>query len=130
MKPHNLKATFSIDSQAGIFIMKTAPSVTVEDAHAIIAEYANKLNASGLRKVIEDHRDLESDMTITDLYYLPQVYAQCGISKSVRIAIITSRTGFRIPDLDFFETVCQNNGYDAKVFEDEVTARQWLDDEN
>ena len=59
-----------------------------------------------------------------EIYYRPQVLSKTGISSEVRIAEVVLPA--HKEHFGFLEYVCRNNGFDFRVFEDRVSAIQWL----
>jgi hypothetical protein len=73
-----------------------------------------------------DDRNYNHPAKVTDLYYLPDLYESLGIEKKVKVALLFSLDNPVVGDFKFFETVCQNRGYNFRVFYDESEAKSWL----
>jgi hypothetical protein len=59
-----------------------------------------------------------------EIYYRPQGLSKTGISSEVKIAEVVLPA--HKEHFGFLEYVCRNNGFNFRVFEDRVSAIQWL----
>jgi hypothetical protein len=94
---------------------------------------ANKMRAEGM-ELIRQHRYLRClldhtkakgiTLSTLEIYNLPKIYNELNVPHGFRMALVVSDT--MREDLDFYETVCKNNGYSVSVFFDYVSALNWL----
>ncbi|MDY6970359.1 MAG: hypothetical protein SVR08_17135 [Spirochaetota bacterium] len=75
---------------------------------------------------IVDDRNYSYPVKVTDLYSLPELYDSIGVDRKVKVALLFNPGNPVIGDFEFFETVCQNRGYNFRVFYDESEAKSWL----
>lgn len=80
-----------------------------------------------ISRVLLDCGDAHMEVPAVDVYQLPDVYNDRGISRSqVRAAVLLPRDGYKRELYEFYEDVCRNRGYFVKLFEAERDAWAWL----
>jgi hypothetical protein len=77
-------------------------------------------------RILSDARQATLEMSVVDLYGLPEFYGDQGLQRSVRIAVLppTSEAGKDL--VDFYETVSLNRGWTVGIFEERQEALDWL----
>ena len=91
------------------------------------AEKASRLlkeNQSTL--VLVDYSEAMSEVSLPNLYWLPDYFSELGAPWHARIAILLPRTGYRMESYQFFELACKNAGYTVKLFAEKGPAEDWL----
>ena len=80
-------------------------------------------------RIITDAKQATLEMSVIDLYSLPEFYGDQDLQRSVRIAVLppTSEAGKDL--VDFYETVSLNRGWTVGVFEERQEALDWLLDD-
>jgi hypothetical protein len=82
-------------------------------------------------RVLLDCGDAHMEVPAMDVYDLPDVYTDRGISRrQVRAAVVLPKDGYKRELYEFYEDVCRNRGYFVKLFETAETAWEWLRLEN
>ncbi len=77
-------------------------------------------------RVLGDWRKTESGPSFGAVYWLVREYANDGVPRETRIALVHS-TGQEATELArFFENVCFNQRYEAKAFHSRAAAEAWL----
>ena len=80
-----------------------------------------------ITRVLLDCADAHMEVPAVDVYQLPDVYNERGISRSqVRAAVLLPRDGYKLDIYEFYEDVCRNRGYFVKLFKVEAEAWAWL----
>lgn len=117
--------TITHDLENHILIIKTQGRIDLETATQLRNEGAKEIRQHEYLRCLLDHSELEEyNLSTMDIYNLPKRYAELGIPHDFRMALV-------VPphlqnDLNFYETVCRNNGYFASVFFDNESALIWL----
>ena len=120
--------TISYDEMNHVVVIQTRGMLDIKAADVLRAEGFAALQAHQSTRCLLDHREIVSDMLGTlDIYSLPQKYREMGISHNIRLAwVVPARMAH---NLNFYETVCRNNGYNVCIFFDRDTALRWLSQE-
>ena len=64
--------------------------------------------------------------SISDVFDLPALQEEVGLTRGIRVALLPP-AGDRAQELaQFYETVCMNRGWLARVFADRTEAMDWL----
>lgn len=79
----------------------------------------------GTYKYLVDLVDCESCISITDLYEFPNRYDE-KLERPICVAVIKPLSQKTQKDLDFYETVCRNRGWNITTFEKKEDAVDWL----
>ena len=82
-------------------------------------------------RVVLDCSEARMEAPAVDVYDLPDVYQDRGISRQqVRAAVVLPKDGYKRELYEFYEDVCRNRGYFVKLFETRDTAWDWIRSEN
>ncbi len=82
-------------------------------------------------RVLLDCGDAHMEVPAVDVYDLPDVYSDRGISRQqVRAAVVIPKDGYKRELYEFYEDVCRNRGYFVKLFESRDAAWEWLRRDN
>jgi len=80
--------------------------------------------------ILVDDSKLEKTVETVDIYELPQSYEDLNIDRKIKAAVILPISLQAREDVQFYETVCQNRGWDIAVFEQRQEAIDWLMEES
>ena len=104
------------------------PTGPVSDAEA--RELTNRaitvLKHTRATRVLGDCRGMQSGPSLGVVYWLVNDYANHGLPRQTRIAVVHSRVPHAVELAQFYETVCVNHRYDAKAFDSSEAAEAWL----
>ena len=100
--------------------------VSDEDARALTHRAIALLNETRATRVLGDCRAMESAPSLGAVYWLISDYANRGVSRQTRIAVVHSRAPHAVQLAEFYETVCSNRQYQARTFESSAAAEAWL----
>lgn len=64
--------------------------------------------------------------SIADLFVLMEQLAKLGLPRGAREALLYPTIEDRARDVDFWETICVNRGFQVRAFDDRETAIRWL----
>ncbi len=120
-----MKWHISHNATDGILVIKTEGVIDLIAATAMRNEGAEQIRKHGYLRCLLDHSQAkEYTLSTLDIYSIPKKYNELGIPHNFRMALVVPE--HLREDLDFFETVCRNNGYFASVFFDQASALAWL----
>ena len=89
-------------------------------------EVIDLLSKHDSTRLFVDDRLLENAASITELYDLPRYFREIGLSLQVKVALLYNAVGTDKREIEFFETVCRNNGYIVNIFYSYNEAMEWL----
>ena len=67
-----------------------------------------------------------ANTNMAKLYSIPEEYEKHKISRAYKIGLVESSDSAANKNVLFYETVCRNRGWLAKVFPDLDSAKNWL----
>lgn len=73
-----------------------------------------------------DYRNLILQLTISEIFGIPELYEKIGASRAIKIAILMPDGETNIEDFKFYETVCQNRSWQVRVFTHKDAEMEWL----
>ena len=113
---------------AGQETLVVAPTgfVSDDDARELTEQAIALLQQTHATRVLGDCRGLESPPSVATIYWLVHEYADRGLPKDTRIAVVHSKQPQAIEIAQFYETVCVNRKYQARVFPSREAAQAWL----
>ena len=96
-----------------------APSGRLSDTEVkqLTGEAIALLKQTQATRVLGDCRSIQSPPSLAAVYWLVQDYANCGVPRETRIALVHSPSDRPVEIAQFYETVCLNRHYDARIFE-------------
>ncbi len=122
-----MQSTVEYNPELGVVMFKYVGRVTVENfkKETIVGLDLAKKNNTNLFLI--DDTDLEDAGSIFDLYDLPKFYEEIGADRNSKVALILPPPGTAAAeDAHFYETTCQNQGWQVKVFSERQEAINWL----
>ena len=106
-----------------IVLVRTSGSYKLEDELETVKKAISLLKEHNCNRCIFDHRATNVIARTMRSYERPKVYKDLGLDRSVRTAIVYRELN---NDYEFYENVCQNRGWDIKIFTDYDAAIDWL----
>ena len=79
-----------------------------------------------IERFLVDASSATSNIPLVTYYQLPDFYSSLNISRSSRIAVLSSRSQRGRKRARFFVNVCINRGWQARLFYDRSEAVNWL----
>jgi len=79
-----------------------------------------------INRYLVDASSASSVIPLLSLYNLPQLFSSIGLSRSSRIAVLSSMSQRGKERAQFFVNVCSNRGWQVKLFYRRSEARAWL----
>lgn len=106
---------------AGVLTTENLQKST-NDALALLAD-------RNVKSVLIDASDLESVEDFTEVRDLPRQYAVGGLSRRVRIAVVSPKLPEAQLEAHFYERFCDNRGWTVQSFKARGEAVAWLTSE-
>ena len=97
-----------------------------EDARAQTVEAFYLLGQNRAAGILADYSDAISEVTLAELYWLPDYAAVIGAPWNIPVAVVLPQRQYRLESFQFFELVCNNAGWNVKLFEPKAAAEDWL----
>lgn len=121
-----MTVTIKYDAERGFVETKATGVVTAEELYRETAQTIAIGQASDCYFCLSDFSKAEVDFDQFDLYDLPDLKEEEGLDRSATIGVIppTSENGKKLAE--FYETVCFNRCWSARVFSDREAAVEWL----
>ena len=110
----------------GLVVITASGEIHDEDARAQTVEALYLLALNQAPGVVADYSDALSEVSLTELYWLPDYAAELSVPWDARIAVVLPRMRYRLESYQFFELVCKNAGYSVKLFETKEAAEDWV----
>lgn len=76
--------------------------------------------------VLTDLREITLTPSILNVYDMINMFEKMGIDKNTSEALIMPENKFAADNIKFYETACQNKGYNVKIFYTKEEALKWL----
>ncbi|HPC95796.1 MAG TPA: hypothetical protein PLU87_12695 [Sedimentisphaerales bacterium] len=104
-----------------VFAMVGVPEITAMVARslAVAAECATGA-------ILIDARQMRLDALTTELYRLPEIVEELGLTRSHRVAVVIADDSEQIDSFLFVETVFFNRGFPVRLFTEVAAALKWL----
>ncbi len=96
------------------------------DARAQLAKSIHLLKKHDTNQVLFDLSNAVWEMSLPELYWLPDDAAALGAPWNARVAVVPPGGECRNQLCQFLELVCRNAGYEVKLFENRASAERWL----
>lgn len=113
------------DENDKIVYTKTTGVLNIKEASVMRNEGIALMRKHNCMLGLLDHSELTGDhLTTMDMYNLPKQYVRLGVPREFRLASVVPERFME--NLNFYETVCRNNGYYFSVFFDRESALRWL----
>ena len=115
----------------------------LESAPIVLTEYIGRLSPAevrvaalaslalakehGISRYLGDCRSLPVETgAVLDIYELVELFESMGLDRRMREALVIAGPARPREDLDFYETVAKNRGFNVRIFDDMEAARAWL----
>jgi hypothetical protein len=116
----------TILTEEGVIETTLRDGVTEKEIRAGIARAFELSAEKGLTRFLIDASSANSFIPLAAYYELPAVFRSLNLSRSSRIAVLSSRTQRGKERARFFINVCINRGWQARLFYDRAEALEWL----
>ncbi|MFN8383412.1 MAG: hypothetical protein U0V02_15825 [Anaerolineales bacterium] len=108
-----------------ILVLKTDGVLDLSSANRMRTEGIELIRKNNYQCCLIDHSQAEGiKLSTLEIYDLPKRYKELNVPYGFRLAVVVPDV-MRV-DLNFYETVCRNNGYLVSIFFDKESAIKWL----
>ena len=108
-------------------MVTTAGLVSDDEARELTDRAITLLRRTRATRVLGDCRAMESAPSMAAVYWSVNNYANQGVPKQTRIALVHPQTPRAVELAQFYETVCFNRQYQTRLFHSSAAAEAWLD---
>ena len=109
-----------------LVVVTASGEIRDEDARAQTVEALYLFEQNRAAGILADYSDAISEVTLAELYWLPDYAAVIGTPWNIPVAVVLPRKPYRLESFQFFELVCSNVGWNVKLFDSKATAEDWL----
>ncbi len=116
------------DTEHAILRLVYTGVITNGDLEQATRAGAQQVSETGMRRALADLSAVTRiDATQARVFELPQtVYPDAGLNRQLRIAVLVPPDEQVVKLARFYELVCQNRGWQARIFSDRDEAVAWL----
>ena len=114
------------DEELGVIDIRLVGAVMGPATRAIASDVIRLIAETGVKRCIVDASQQEQAASITDIYDLPNQYAEEGLDRGTCAAYVMPVAQDLKEVAVFFETVCVNRGWCVRSFGDREAALDWL----
>jgi hypothetical protein len=100
--------------------------VTQEELFDMLREVTSMAYHHSTSRFFSDCTTMEGGHSIFDLFFLINAYETAEIPKPMREAILIPLLPAAQKEVEFYETACQNRGYNVKLFDNREAAIKWI----
>lgn len=118
--------TVEYDADRGLITVTNVGKMSREAYHDEIARCKALSDEHNVKRFLVDDTQLEPSLKLMEIYDFPDLYAKMGVSHDSRIAVVAQPTEAKKHKFDFFQTICQNRGFNVKLFLDKDAALTWV----
>lgn len=109
-----------------IVYVATQGEMTLDSLKRMAAETIAEAVARSSVKLLADHRATIHALAVTEIFRLPEMLREVGLTPNYRVATLFSVSGGQRPDFKFFDDRAYNTGLQHALFTDLEAARTWL----
>jgi hypothetical protein len=109
-----------------LVVVTAAGQVSGQDGKDQAEKAIRLLRENQATLVLVDYSEAMSEVSLANLYWLPDHFSALGAPWQARIAVLLPRTGYRMESYQFFELACKHAGYSVKLFAETGPAEDWL----
>jgi hypothetical protein len=118
------------NKEDGILGVRTSGLITWDDTKLMTEEAFAAAIKHKTKKVLVDHRLLQTNLTVLQIDDLPKLFREIGIGPEYRVAILFDPASPRSGNFTFFENVSIISSLQFRVFSQLAEAIGWLKAEN
>lgn len=122
----NMEWKIDLLHDAGVVSTVVSGILTLDGIKKIYTETLKRAKQNNVTKLINDYRNVSLDLSVIDIYHLPQTLLKLGRTNHHKSAIAYSINSPDKPNYAFFDTRCYNLALNTKVFTDYDDAYLWL----
>ncbi len=112
----------------GIILITNIGEFTHKDFMKQASEALEVSHRKNCKKLLVDCTSMILSSNLMNIYNTSDYYEEINAPRENKIALVVTPGSAIEKDMRFYETVCINTGWQAKMFGDEESAMQWLQD--
>jgi hypothetical protein len=113
-------------SEKETVVVTTTGPVSDDEARELTGQAITLLRETQATRVLGDCRGMQSAPSLGVVYWLVNDYANRGVPRQTKIAVVHSSALHMAEFARFYETVCFNRQYEARAFDSSEAAEAWL----
>ena len=113
-----------------IVVVKTSGLITWDDNKIMTQEAFAAAKHHDTKKVLVDHRLLQTNLTILQIDDLPRLFKEIGIGPEYKVVILFDPASPRSGNFTFFQNVSILSSLQFRVFSELAEAIEWLKAKN
>ncbi len=118
--------TIGHQAEADVILLTAEGRQLRDDAIEQTRQATSLGNQLGLHRYLSDCSLAEYDLEFLDVFMLPQIFRLLGLPTHCRMAVIPPVSRYRLALFKYFEQVCADHHYAARLFDDRAAALGWL----
>jgi len=115
-----------VDPEMGFIHTVYSGTLTERDVKESTVEALALAPGDGPRLFLTDVRDAESRLSTLDIYNVPKQWDALRADRRNKLALVVPGDKKIWSDAQFYETICNNRGWNVKVFAEQAPAIDWL----
>jgi hypothetical protein len=112
-----------------ILTVKCEGPYSANDLAPMTSAAIDRLHEVGSLRVLLDFSAAIAQLSIADVYKLPEIYSALHAPRLARLAMLVPTDHYRMEIYQFYEDLCVNRGFFVKLFDDAASAKAWLTEE-
>jgi hypothetical protein len=125
-----MQYTIQLDTVSGVISVIATGNWQFEVDTLMAREIMQKVDESGLRKVLLDIRELQFDLSMAHIFNRANILRNQRMEQGVvssKVALVYAAGNKKLDsDMRFFETTAQNRAVPYRVFTDMQAAKAWI----
>lgn len=113
-------------AEKGIIVITYTGKVTINEAREATVKAIAIQAEKQTDRVVIDTLDMTGGPSIMEMWGLVQSYPELEVPRRTRLAGVRPRIQGEADLAGFFEVICQNRCYNAKVFHTREAAEEWV----
>lgn len=119
--------TYTVNRKLNIVEVIYAGNTSAQDLQESTSQFISMEKEQRVNRFLIDTSKMELTASLTDLYNLPdKQYIEEQAQRSGRVALVLATTAREKEAVKFYETACQNRGWNVKAFMQRRAALEWL----
>jgi len=114
------------NKKESILVVKTSGLITWDDTQLMSREALAAAIKHNTKKVLVDHRLLQTNLTVLQIDNLPKLFKDIGIGPEYKVAILFDPASSRSSNFTFFENISIISSLQFRVFSELAEAIKWL----
>lgn len=119
--------TIGFVKEDGIVLLQNTGNLTYKECVSQAKEALELGRTNNTRFYLADCTHLVVQANVLEVFdFFPTLYEKIHMPRTVKLALLMSKDAVTARDMGFYETVCQNRGWQIKMLRDKSSAMKWL----